>query len=251
MAHINITHNGKYACFSTVTDTLITPFMCTYEYEKWRQREYGLLYYKPIIQRNTQTLKEALSNTRLNETHEDTLNKYAQCGISPLEIEQLLQEIEDADYTPQKNGNDQYVCPNCGERVTEGQRICSNENCGLQFFRAAGWAPRNKKVKPDKKTFYRYTLHLKGTKITCDILEDYEEHDGNYYKNHKPAIYVTDIGIVQEQPLELSLILTEPNKEKATASFTKHYKQAIQLIESDAAEKVTRCQTIIQHINNA
>ena len=41
MARIDIEHNGQWACYTTISDGWIMPFMGRAEYEAWRTEEYG------------------------------------------------------------------------------------------------------------------------------------------------------------------------------------------------------------------
>lgn len=41
MPRFNVEHEGKWACFSSIIDDFITPFMPLDEYEKWRWFQYG------------------------------------------------------------------------------------------------------------------------------------------------------------------------------------------------------------------
>ena len=41
MPRYNVEHNGKWACFSSVVDDYITPWMPLDEYERWRTEQYG------------------------------------------------------------------------------------------------------------------------------------------------------------------------------------------------------------------
>ena len=69
MPRFNVESDGKWACFSSVPDEFITPFMTREEYEKWREEQYGAENI-PIEQANQKTLADALF--RLSMAHTDT-----------------------------------------------------------------------------------------------------------------------------------------------------------------------------------
>lgn len=41
MPRFNVELDGKWACYSGISDEFITPFMTLEEFEKWRDKEYG------------------------------------------------------------------------------------------------------------------------------------------------------------------------------------------------------------------
>ena len=42
MPRYNVRSESKWACFSSISEEFITPFMSFTDYEKWRDEEYGL-----------------------------------------------------------------------------------------------------------------------------------------------------------------------------------------------------------------
>ena len=68
MPRFNVEADGKWACFSSIPDEFITPFMPREEYEKWREEQYGAENV-PIEQANQKTLAEALRS--LSNYHSD------------------------------------------------------------------------------------------------------------------------------------------------------------------------------------
>lgn len=80
--------NGKWACFSSIIDEFVTPFMPKDEYEKWRIKEYNYTEkdYEPAENCNTMTVEEAIFSLSLNHTGKQILKNLAFCGlIKPLE----------------------------------------------------------------------------------------------------------------------------------------------------------------------
>lgn len=60
MPRYNVELNGKWACFSTVSDEFITPFMDLETYNKWRKEAYGKDGLLPIEKTNRMTYEEAI-----------------------------------------------------------------------------------------------------------------------------------------------------------------------------------------------
>ena len=67
MPRFNVESEGKWACFSTIVDTFITPFMAKGEYEEWRKKEYKDNYI-PLDVANKMSLAESLRRMSLNRT---------------------------------------------------------------------------------------------------------------------------------------------------------------------------------------
>jgi hypothetical protein len=133
MPRYNVNHNDKWACFSSIVDGFITPFMDKSDYESWRKFQYGSLDYRPIEECNCITIQKATFLIRLNRTHEDALNCLLECGLPHDECEKLLYDIETECYCPiPKNGK--FECPNCSSEVEHGQVSCKEETCELEFI---------------------------------------------------------------------------------------------------------------------
>lgn len=90
MPRFNVEHNGKWACFSTISDEFETPFMSKDEYEKWRLEEYGRANYKPAENCNRMTLDDAVSAIALNHTIEELEECLIYAGFSSDEAIDLL-----------------------------------------------------------------------------------------------------------------------------------------------------------------
>lgn len=87
--------NGKWACFSSIIDEFVTPFMPKDEYEKWRIKEYNYTEkdYEPAENCNTMTVEEAIFSLSLNHTGKQILENLAFCGlIKPLE--EIREDVE-------------------------------------------------------------------------------------------------------------------------------------------------------------
>ena len=131
MGRANVEHNGKWACFSSIVDALITPFMDRESYEDWRKKEYGI-YCSPIKERNTMTIQEAVTSIRLIHDSAETLKILTDSGLSEEEAKKFIDEVEDKHYRP-KLVNENHICPNCGRIVQKDQERCDNDDCCLRF----------------------------------------------------------------------------------------------------------------------
>ena len=80
MPRFNVEADGKWACFSTVVDNFITPFMERKDYEEWRQDQYGNDNI-PIEQANQMSLARALRAMSLHNSDEEILSSLRDCGL--------------------------------------------------------------------------------------------------------------------------------------------------------------------------
>lgn len=80
MPRYNVESDGKWACFSTVVDDFITPFMDRPDYEEWRQDQYGRDNI-PIEQANRMSLARALRCLSLYHTDTEILASLRECGL--------------------------------------------------------------------------------------------------------------------------------------------------------------------------
>lgn len=128
MGRVNVEYNGRWACFSTIVDSLITPFMNLEDYEQWRKEELGRVYYNPIMERNTRSIEEVISIIYMVHGREKTITLLVDCGLSLEEAESLVCAEEVKNYQPVQDG-DKYFCPNCGSEVKEGMERCSVYGC--------------------------------------------------------------------------------------------------------------------------
>lgn len=69
MPRYNVEHEEKWACFSTVVDDFVTPFMRIKRYERWRKKEYGNANI-PLLEANLMTYEEAMEIIRFREQAE-------------------------------------------------------------------------------------------------------------------------------------------------------------------------------------
>lgn len=133
MPRYNVNYNGKWACFTSVSDGFITPFMDKSDYEEWRKQQYGIADYRPAEECNMMTMKESVVSIRMNRTHNDALTCLLECGLPVEECEKLLYDVETECYCPVLKEDGKYECPNCGSDVEKRQVVCKEEMCGLEF----------------------------------------------------------------------------------------------------------------------
>ena len=133
MSRYDINYKNKWACFSSIADGFITEFMKPAQYKEWIKQEYGKNYKRPLNQFNTKTIQDCASSIRMNRTHNEAIECFLESGLSKEECEQIMYDIETKNYCPIPVGNNKYKCPNCGNEVIKGQKICSNDTCELEF----------------------------------------------------------------------------------------------------------------------
>lgn len=81
MSRYNVEVDGKWACFSSVVNAFVTPFMEKEEYESWRREEYGRAYFKPAETCNRMTLAECLKAISLTRTDEEICQELLRVGL--------------------------------------------------------------------------------------------------------------------------------------------------------------------------
>lgn len=69
MPRYNVRADGKWACFSSISEEFITPFMPVIDYEQWRDVEYGLSK-RPLDFSAKMELKDAIFMLSLNHPDE-------------------------------------------------------------------------------------------------------------------------------------------------------------------------------------
>lgn len=133
MPRYNVEHNGKWACFTSISDGFVTEFMYKTEYEEWRKKQYGEHNYKAAEQCNIMTMEEAASSIRLNRTHEEAMECLRECGLPESECERIIYDMETENYCPIPKGDERFECPNCHRKVEREQRSCDGNDCCLDF----------------------------------------------------------------------------------------------------------------------
>ena len=132
MGRMNVKCGDKWACLSSIVESLITPFMSLENYEAWRKEEYGRAGYQPMKERNTIDIKDAVHTMRLNHTGDEVFRTLVECGLSEDESKILL-EAEHAEHYRPALVDGRYICPNCGGVVEHMQEVCHIECCCLAF----------------------------------------------------------------------------------------------------------------------
>lgn len=81
MPRCNVESGGQWACFSTITDDFVTPFMPKEEYESWRKKEYEGQFITPLDRTSRMTLQDALMQLSLNRTDEEIMQCMREAGL--------------------------------------------------------------------------------------------------------------------------------------------------------------------------
>lgn len=81
MPRCNVESGGQWACFSTITDGFVTPFMPREEYEAWRKKEYAGNYIVSLDHANHMTLQDALMQLSLNRSDEEIMQCMRAAGL--------------------------------------------------------------------------------------------------------------------------------------------------------------------------
>lgn len=132
MPNYNIEHNGKLACFSSISDSFVTKFMDKDAYEKWLELTYGTMSYKHTEQ-PTAPIEYAVHSIRLNRNRDKAMKCLLECGLSEDECEELMDNIEKKYYYPRLQEDGTYLCPNCKTTVIEGQEKCNERCCEIEL----------------------------------------------------------------------------------------------------------------------
>lgn len=81
MPRFNVEADGLWACYSTIVDGFVTPFMPKADYEQWRQGEYGKGC-GLAEDANRMTLAKALWKMSIaNSSDESIMQNLRECGI--------------------------------------------------------------------------------------------------------------------------------------------------------------------------
>ena len=72
MPRYNVESDGEYACYTSISDGFITPFMSRENYEIWRNKEYGKSVI-PLEDANFMSLREAIFSLSLNKSDEEII----------------------------------------------------------------------------------------------------------------------------------------------------------------------------------
>lgn len=132
MPRENVFYKGKYAAFSTITDSFITQFRDKDSFELWRKIEYGINCVS-IEESTIISIDDAIHSIHLNRNYDETLECLKDAGINPDEAKALVDKFEINHYRPIKDDNGKYRCPNCGGPVILGQEQCIDMTCMLKF----------------------------------------------------------------------------------------------------------------------
>ena len=87
--------DGKWACFSSVSDSYITKFMSEKQYDRWRKAEYGRCDYRPIREGNCNMMSvdETILSISLNRDEEEGIHELKIVGLATPENLTKLRDI--------------------------------------------------------------------------------------------------------------------------------------------------------------
>lgn len=74
--------DGKWACFSTISNAYISDFVDEDKYEDWRKGEYGQAGYLPVRECNAMTVEESLRDICLNRSYDEAIKLIKKAGIA-------------------------------------------------------------------------------------------------------------------------------------------------------------------------
>lgn len=80
MPRYNVEADGKWSCFSSITDSFLCPFMEREEYEKIRENTYGKDNI-PLGRANQMSLKRAIFCLSLNKTDDQIIENLRFAGL--------------------------------------------------------------------------------------------------------------------------------------------------------------------------
>ena len=80
MPRFNVEVDGQWACFSSIVDVFITPFMDKEEYEAWRHKEYGC-HIEPAEKCNRKSLADCIRDIGLNRSDEEICDELRSVGL--------------------------------------------------------------------------------------------------------------------------------------------------------------------------
>ena len=132
MSNYNVEYNGKWACFSTISDGFITLFMSKEDYEMWYKMKYNTNDVSKI--KSGMSMEDAIFSISLNRTREDALKCLKECGLPEKECEDLFYDMLSNQYGPIHIEGKWYECPNCGTMIDEDTKECPENSCGMEFY---------------------------------------------------------------------------------------------------------------------
>ena len=94
--------DGKWACFSTVVDAFITPFVSEKRYEAWLRKEYGRSW-RPVSGGYKMPFDETLDAICLNRTREEVIEQLKFAGINTPEVLKKIRAIRAQCYVELEN----------------------------------------------------------------------------------------------------------------------------------------------------
>ena len=137
MSIYNVDYNGKFACFSSISENFITHFMNKEDFKEWLKKEYHLE--NPSLDERKIDLKDAIFYISLNRTFEESLINFKKCGLDETFCEKLFLEMLEKNYKPIYLKGKKCKCPNCGTIIEENTKECPDHTCCMKFY----WSQKN------------------------------------------------------------------------------------------------------------
>lgn len=96
MPEYNVEHNGKWACYSSISDSFKTAFMPKAEYEQWLLTEYGRRGFVPVEgSKMNMSIEEAVCDASTFHTSEEVIDSLVEAGIERDEASKLFDAHKD------------------------------------------------------------------------------------------------------------------------------------------------------------
>lgn len=132
MPRYSVEYLGKWACFSTITESFITEFLDKEKYEFWCSKQFK----ESNLSNNYKIIafRKAISIIHLNRNCSETIKCLVQSGIPDKECRKIVWQCELELYGPIVRNDEKFLCPNCNKVINKNQKICDNKNCRIKFI---------------------------------------------------------------------------------------------------------------------
>lgn len=135
MPRYNVEHKGMWACFSSITDSFITPFMEKDLYGQWRLNQYGKADYHLAEYCNKMPMSEVFFAVSLNRSYEETMEHMLETGLTMGEAIRLLYDNIMYKQLEPKKVNINEICFGVAAGMASGKALSSvSEQSKTQHF---------------------------------------------------------------------------------------------------------------------
>lgn len=132
MSRYNVEYDGKFACFSSISEGFITSFMNEKDYKDWLKKENNLE--NSSLDERKMNIKDVIFYISLNRTFEEALENFKDCGLEESLCEKLFYEMLKNNYSPIQLKGNKFKCSNCGTLIEENTAECPERSCCMKFF---------------------------------------------------------------------------------------------------------------------